>query len=300
MTRLAATIAGVTDQGKVRANNEDAVWVDPVKGLIVVADGMGGHRSGEKASSIAISAISENFDPLSAGRASGNGTGERFSAETNRLASCVKIANQAIFDAAANNPDDRGMGTTCTAAVIAHDRLSLAHVGDSRCYLVRSGTITQLTEDHSLATHQAREGVTPPEGAVAVSQNILTRALGTETDVTVDIDEHPLFAGDWLVLCSDGLDKEVHEDDILRIVLATDDPEEAVRRLIELANAGGGRDNITVAAARLDKTGLVATLRGILRLFTPARSSDGSRAKKTVLTEPRSACWNPVEVVLDA
>ena len=274
----------------------------------------GGHRSGEKASALAINSIREQFDRLSASQSAGEVTAERFSDGTNRLAFCVKLANQAIFEAARQNPEDRiqifeaarqnpedrGMGTTCTAAVIQNGRLSLVHVGDSRCYLVRRSTMTQLTEDHSLATHQARQGVPPPEGVTAMNQNILTRALGTEAEVRVDVDEHPLFSGDRLVLCSDGLDKEVQEHDLLSIILTTDDPEELVRRLINQANAAGGKDNITVAAARLDKTGLVATLSRILRLFSPEHLSDSGRTKKTDPKEPESACWAPVEVMRDA
>jgi len=300
VTRLTATIAGMTDQGRVRANNEDSVWLDPAKGLIVVADGMGGHRSGEKASSLAISSIRENFDRLSVSQSAGEIEAERFSTETNRLATCVKIANQVIFEAARQDPEDRGMGTTCTAAVIGGGRLSIAHVGDSRCYLVRRGVMTRLTEDHSLATYQATQGVPTPEEAAPVNQNILLRALGTEAKVKIDVDEHPLYSGDRLVLCSDGLDKEVKEDDILRTVLATDDPEEVVRRLIDRANAAGGQDNITVAAARLDKTGVFAAFSRILRLFSPEHSSDKARGKKTGPKEFESTCWNPVGVVRDA
>jgi serine/threonine protein phosphatase PrpC len=264
----------MTDQGRGRANNEDSVWVDQAKGLVVVADGIGGHRSGEKASTLAVSSIREHFDRLSASQSTGEVTAGRFSDETRRLAFCVKLANQAIFEAARQNPDDKGMGTTCTAAIIRNGRLGLAHVGDSRCYLVRRGVMTQLTEDHSLATHQARQGVPLPEATAAASQNILTRALGTEAEVTVDIDEHPLFPGGRLVLCSDGLDKEVEEDDLLRTVLAADDPEDVVRRLIDQTNAADGQDNITVAAARLDRTGPAAALGRILRLFSPKRSAD--------------------------
>ena len=131
------------------------------------------------------------------------------------------------------------MGTTCTAIQINEDRLSLAHVGDSRCYLIRRGEIEQLTEDHSLATEQ----------------NILTRSLGTEAQVKVDLDEHPLFPGDVLVLCSDGLDKELSSSEILQTVLENSDPPQLAQRLIEKANSAGGRDNITVAVARVDKVG---------------------------------------------
>src|SRR5688572_13213382 len=145
MTKLAIKVAGLTDQGQVRSNNEDAVWTDAELGLLIVADGMGGHQSGEKASGMAISSIPANFRQLTRASQVGEITDKSFSAETNRLAFCMKMANQMIFEAAKRYPMDSGMGTTCTAAVITGDRLSIAHVGDSRCYLIRRGQIEQLT-----------------------------------------------------------------------------------------------------------------------------------------------------------
>ena len=147
------------------------------------------------------------------------------------------------------------MGTTCTAILIKDDRLSLAHVGDTRLYLIRRGELEQLTQDHSLAMEQVRVGLISKEEAAHTNQNILTRSLGTEAQVKIDLDEHPLFPGDVLVLCSDGLDKELNSTQILQTVMETPDPKQLAKRLIEKANAAGGRDNITVAAARIDKAG---------------------------------------------
>src|SRR6185437_9262078 len=135
--KLSTKIAGLTDQGNSRPNNEDAVWADPEIGLLVVADGMGGHLAGEVASGMAVTTIPSNFKQLTKGNTSGEIADKQFSSETNRLGFCLKMANQMIFEAAKRYPQDRGMGTTCTAALISGDRLSIAHVGDSRCYLIR-------------------------------------------------------------------------------------------------------------------------------------------------------------------
>ncbi len=266
MPTLSIKIAGLTDQGKVRSNNEDAVWVDRDLNLLIVADGMGGHQSGEVASGMAISTIPANFKQLLKNGQAGEITEQRFSANTNRLAFCVKIANQLIFEASKRYPQDNGMGTTCTAALINDGRLSVAHVGDSRCYLIRRGELEQLTQDHSLVMDQVRRGlISKAEAATNSNQNILTRSLGTQPSVQVDVDEHPLFPGDILLLCSDGLGKEMSDDQVLHAALQTSDPEQLVKRLIDAANASGGRDNITVAVARVDKAGLGETIKGYFR-----------------------------------
>ena len=152
----------------------------------------------------------------------------------------MKMANQTIYEASRRYEQDSGMGTTCTAVLIKDDRLSLAHVGDSRCYLIRRGEIEQLTEDHSLAMEQVRIGLLSREEAAHTNQNILTRSLGTEAQVKIDLDEHPLFPGDVLVLCSDGLDKELSTSEILQTVLENSDPPQLAQRLIEKANSAGG------------------------------------------------------------
>jgi protein phosphatase len=266
MSKLSVKIAGFTDQGKTRSNNEDAIWLDPDLGLIIIADGMGGHQAGEIASGMAISTIPEHFKQLAKNGSAGEIADNNFSAATNRLGYCLKMANQMIFEAAKRYPQDYGMGTTCTAVAIHDDRVSIAHVGDTRCYLIRRGDLQQLTEDHSLVMEQVRHGLlSKDDEAVHTGQNILTRSLGTSPEVKIDIDEHPLFAGDVLLLCSDGLGKELSDDQVLHVVNETPDPEKLARRLIELANAAGGRDNITVAVARLEKASLGQTLKSFFK-----------------------------------
>jgi serine/threonine protein phosphatase PrpC len=263
VTKLSSQLAGLTDRGKVRANNEDAFCVDAELGLLVVADGMGGHQSGEKASSIAVSSILSSFKQLST--IDGEVIDKRFSPETNRLGFCLKIANQMIHEAAKRSLQDKGMGTTCTAACITDDRLSLAHVGDSRCYLIRREHIEQLTADHSLLMEKVRHGLITKEQASGAEQNILTRSLGTEPEVQIDLGEYPLIAGDVVVLCSDGLDKEVTNEQLLKTVMQMSDPLQLAQRLIDMANASGGRDNITVAVATIEKTGLSESIKGFFR-----------------------------------
>src|SRR4030095_10348176 len=266
MSKLALRAAGLTDQGKIRANNEDAVWVDAARGLLIVADGMGGHQAGEVASGMAISSIPGNFEQLTKTGTTGDVPDTRFSAQTNQLGFSLKMANQMIFETASRHPDVVGMGTTCTAALIADGRLSLAHVGDSRCYLIRNGQMEQLTQDHSLVMEQVRHGLlSKDDEAVQAGQNILTRSLGTEAEVKIDLDEHPLFPGDVLLLCSDGLGKELSDDQVLKMAKETPEPSELVKRLIDVANAAGGRDNITVAVARIDKADLGTLIKSFFK-----------------------------------
>lgn len=273
MPGLSAKTAGLTDPGRVRPNNEDAVWVDSELGLLIVADGMGGHQSGEVASRMAIEGIHENFRRMAQGHNSGEALNKTLSPETNRLGFCVKMANRMIFEASKRYPKDRGMGTTCTAALIHQNRMGLAHVGDSRAYLIRRGELQQLTTDHSLVMDQVRQGMlTKEEAARSKLQNILTRALGTQLEVEVDLDEHPLFPDDVLLLCSDGLFKDLTEDDILRTVQEEPDPGQLSRRLIERATEAGGRDNITVAVARIEKMGLGQAFRQFLGHFKTAEN----------------------------
>jgi PPM family protein phosphatase len=266
--QLASTLAGFTDQGKARPNNEDAVYVDSELGLLIVADGMGGHQAGEVASGMAISTIPSLFKDLAQSDTAGEAADNHFSPATNRLGHCLKMANLAIFEAAQRSPQDYGMGTTCTAAVIEDDRVGIAHVGDSRCYLVRRGELEQLTNDHSLVMEQVRSGLlSKDDKAVKSGQNILTRSLGTSPEVQIDLDEHPLFPGDVLLLCSDGLGKELSDAEVLQVVNETPDPERLARRLIDMANAAGGRDNITVAVARLDKPA-IGKIKGFFKSIT--------------------------------
>lgn len=264
--KLVIRAVGLTDQGKVRGNNEDAVWVDAEMGLLIVADGMGGHQSGEVASAMAVTTIPTNYKQLAKNNTAGEILEKRFSTVTNRLGFCLKMANQLIFEASKRYPQDHGMGTTCTAIMISDDRLSIAHVGDTRCYLVRRGEIEQLTNDHSLVMEQVRHGLlSKDDERVHTGQNILTRSMGTEQDVKIDLEEHPLFAGDLLLLVSDGVDKEMTDEQVLETVRANPDPAQLVKRLIEQCNAAGGRDNITVAVASLAKPGILESIRRFFR-----------------------------------
>jgi len=269
MKNLLVKAAGLTDQGKVRSNNEDAVLVDESRGLLIVADGMGGHQAGEVASDMAITSVNAGLEQLTRLGTGGATIDENFTTDTNRLGTAMKLANQAIFEAAKAHSQSHGMGTTCTAALISNGRLSLAHVGDSRCYLVRNGRMEQLTQDHSLVMEQVRQGLlSPDDQAVQAGQNILTRSLGTEASVRIDLDEHPLLPGDLVLLCSDGLIKELNDDQILHVAAETPDPQPLVRRLVDMANAAGGRDNIAVAVARIEKAGLGDLIKNI---FQPTR-----------------------------
>jgi serine/threonine protein phosphatase PrpC len=269
MSRLSIKVAGLTDKGKARLNNEDAVCIDANLGLLIVADGMGGHQSGEVASRMAVSSIHTHLAQLVQSGTAVETTAPRLSIDTNRLGFCFKVANESIFTAAPRDSQERGMGTTCTAALISNGILSIAHIGDSRCYLIRNGVLEQLTQDHSLVMEQVRQGlISKDDEIVKTHQNILTRSLGTEPEVMVDLEERPLFEGDVLLLCSDGLDKEVTEDQLLQTAQETSEPEDLVRRLIDMANAAGGRDNITVAVARIDTSGLGASIKNFLDRIT--------------------------------
>lgn len=229
----------------MRPNNEDAVLTNGR--LVVIADGMGGHKGGEIASGMAVATISETFAKSTL-------------AGIDRLVETFRLANKAIFEQNQLDPRGGNMGTTCTAAWINDNRVSIAHVGDTRCYLIRRGELMQLTQDHSLGQDRLRRGLISKEQAEAYDQNILTRSLGTQQEVEIDADAHPLLPGDVLLLCSDGLNKEMTDDQILKIVIETRDPQAAVTRLIDLANASGGRDNISVAVARVEKPGILESI----------------------------------------
>ena len=259
--KLAIKTAGLTDPGLVRTNNEDAVCVDDRLGLLIVADGMGGHQAGEVASGIAIKAIPDRLRQLGEDETENNG----FSHETNCLGLSFQTANQKIFEAAQRSPNDNGMGTTCTAILIKGNRFSVAHVGDTRCYLFRHGQLAQITEDHSLVMEQLKFGLISREEASQANQNVLTRSLGTHPEVKIDLDEHPLFPGDVLLLCSDGLGKELTEKQVTQIISETPEPSELVRRLVAQANAAGGRDNITVAVAHIQEAGWGDWIRRLFR-----------------------------------
>lgn len=253
-TKDSVEISGATDPGLVRKNNEDNFAVDPELGLIVVADGMGGHNSGEVASDLAAKTIVEQARKMKDGSDSGRAEGDSrgLSPRACRLELCVKTANTIIYEKGRAFPKDAGMGTTVVAALVDAKGLIVAHVGDSRAYLWREGVLTQLTDDHSLVGEQVKLGhITADQAARSSLQNILTRALGAEAEVAVDVAEHPLLPGDIVLLNTDGVNKMVTDAEVAAAVAAELQPERIVDALISKSRAAGGVDNITVVAARV-------------------------------------------------
>lgn len=246
-------IAGKTDPGKVRERNEDSITLAPELGLMVVADGMGGHNSGEVASGLAVDTIlSFAKDFLGKGRnAVPEGADKTLSPHARQLQHFIQSANTVIFEKSRAFKKDHGMGTTVVAALADDKTLTVAHVGDSRLYLLRNGHLERLTEDHSLVQDQVRHGLITQEQAEKSNlQNILTRALGTEANVKVDTSDHPVLPGDVFMLCSDGLTKMVTEPEMAKVLADSKTALEAVDTLIRMANAAGGVDNVTVAVAK--------------------------------------------------
>lgn len=214
-----------TDVGRVREGNEDSYMVN--EPLFAVADGMGGHQGGEVASKLALDTLREATDGAA-------------------LAQAVQDANRAVFEQAGQDPALAGMGTTLTAFLVDGDTLRLAHVGDSRAYLLRDGTLQRITTDHTVVEGLVEKGeLTPQEASIHPQRSILTRAIGVDGDVQVDQASIQPRPGDRLLLCSDGLTGMVDEADIQRILEEHADPQAAADALVEAANEAGGQDNIT-------------------------------------------------------
>jgi protein phosphatase len=248
--------AARTDLGRVRKNNEDCFAIDASLQLYVLSDGMGGEAQGEVASQIAVQTVLTHCLQSENSRATPvfGETSPDVSERTNRLASAIHLANRKVFDSAASNPDQRGMGATIVAAWIDAQRLSIAHVGDSRVYLLRAGSMDQLTADHSLVAEKVRVGIlTPQEADASELQSVLTRAVGTKDTVDVDTDEQVLLVGDCVLLCSDGLTRMVTDPEIASTLLTSTSAQESVDRLVDLANDNGGADNVTVIVLRIEE-----------------------------------------------
>ena len=245
---------GATDVGMVRTNNEDSYQIVPAVNLFVLADGMGGEAHGEVASSLAVETVVKHClegreDP---GATPAGKVRPDLWEKSQRLGNAVHLANEKVFASAAQNAEQRGMGATLTAAWIDDMNLSVAHVGDSRVYLLRTGVLQQLTSDHSLVAEQVRRGIlTASEAESSTMQNVLLRALGTQPQVEVDIEQVGLFPNDVLVLCSDGLTRMVTEPEIAGALQSEPDPQKAAEKLIRLANEGGGADNVTAIVVAL-------------------------------------------------
>ncbi len=253
------SFAALTDVGRLRANNEDAVRVDPAHGVAVLADGMGGYNAGEVASAMAVDIIAADLARWLA-QAEGGARDVRRAMEI-----CVDQANRAIYEAAHANDAYTGMGTTLVMAVLRDGMAVIGHVGDSRAYRWREGRLVQLTRDHSLLQEQLDIGlITAAEAAVSSNRNLVTRALGVEDTVLLELTDAPMAPGDVLLLCSDGLNDMLHDADIAAVLGSAESPHEMSQHLIELANGRGGRDNVSVIVVKAQepprKPGMMAKL----------------------------------------
>jgi protein phosphatase len=250
-------IAGKTDRGRRRQKNEDFFFVDSDLGFMIVADGMGGHAGGDVASRLATQLCTEQLK-----RALQTGHVPIFhhvqpnpslDPRSLILGDCVKFSNQAVYEAAQNNPANHNMGTTLVAALWLDDRLAVASVGDSRLYLVHGGEMKQITVDHSFVQEQIDRGLITPEDAEKSDfRNMLTRSVGVAEDVDVDVREMTVEAGDYVLLCSDGLTKMLDDDQIAAVFREGRDLQNIVDELVNRANAAGGGDNITAIVAQAD------------------------------------------------
>jgi serine/threonine protein phosphatase PrpC len=253
-----------TDIGQVRERNEDSILVDPP--VFVVADGMGGHRGGDVASRVAIETMERLADE-----------------DHGSLTEHVRRANRAVWDRSVEDQRLSGMGTTLTAVRIDGDQVTLAHVGDSRAYLLRNDALQQLTDDHTLVARMVRSGeITKAEAEVHPHKNVMTRSLGTEQNVEVDEDSIVLVDGDRLLLCSDGLTGMVAEDQIQAILENSDQPQQAADRLVKAANRAGGIDNISVVV--IDAIGDGGEASGGRRVAPPSGRTLGRWGLRAGLT----------------
>jgi protein phosphatase len=253
--RVPLDVTCLSHPGMVRTHNEDSVFVVGEAGLAVLADGMGGYSAGEVASGIAVNVVSSGLMPeLRSGRElSKVDVQSGLTHAAMLLSQQIAAANKGIYEAAQARPECAGMGTTIVAAVFFGNRVSIGHIGDSRCYRLRGEKFEQLTHDHSLLQEQIDSGqLTKEQAKYSLNKNLVTRALGIEAIVPADISEYRLELDDVYLLCSDGLTDMVEPEVVQSIVAGkrTQLPE-AAAELVELANQNGGRDNISVILARV-------------------------------------------------
>ncbi len=245
----------LTHVGLKRPLNEDSFCSNVEEGLYVVADGMGGHAHGEVASRLAVETI-EEFIKLTSGDTDVTwpyGIDETLSLNGNRLKTSIRFANQKLLEHARTSAGCEGMATTVVAVLVQDDVAEIAHVGDSRLYLVREGKIARLTSDHSWVNEQVQSGVIDSEQARNHPlRNVVTRALGGRPDLEVDVQTLEMQSGDRLLLCSDGLTTMLDDEEILRIVLGGDGGVDQTDELIQAANESGGEDNTTAILLKVD------------------------------------------------
>lgn len=245
---LSHSFCALTDPGRLRPNNEDAVRVDEVNRLIILADGMGGHQAGEVASRMAVSLMASELGPWLSGPGRQASVPEALAA----MRDCADRVNQAILRAAASRADYAGMGTTLVFGAFHGGQFLFGHVGDSRAYCWRQGRLERLTTDHTLLQRQLDAGLlTPAQAARSTGRFLLTRALGVEARVVLELRALAVAPGDLYLLCSDGLTDMLGDDRLADLLAQGGDLQAQAQRLVDGANAEGGRDNVSVVLAQL-------------------------------------------------
>ena len=245
-----------TDPGMVRGQNEDAVFANPNRGYVILADGMGGYNAGEVASGMATMFLSSELESAFAHHApceiAASG-GESFARRC--LRDKVALTNTAIYNAAASQPQYAGMGTTLVTVLFCDNRVTVAHLGDSRLYRLRGEAFCALTRDHSFLQEQIESGViSPAEARFAQNKNLVTRALGVDPEVEPEINDFPVLPGDIYLLCSDGLNDMVEDEEIrLALGMLSANPDLAATQLVQMANDNGGRDNVSVIVVKVHR-----------------------------------------------
>ncbi len=270
--QLTLEISGLTDAGVVRDHNEDSIGSAADIGLVILADGMGGHNAGEIASDMAVNGIIDSLrhsvpetDTAILDEESG------FTHGTLLIHEAIQKANNEIFEAANDQPQCQGMGTTLVAALFYNDRVTIANVGDSRLYRLRVGELEQLTSDHTLLQELVDRGFYSQEEAEAsLNRNVITRALGTEPNIQVDLQEEIVLPGDLYLLCSDGLNDMISDEKILSTLSKFGGNLDKIGEdLIRQANSEGGRDNVSVILIRpkLSRSSVSGWLNRIISWF---------------------------------
>lgn len=288
---MRAIASGLTDVGLQRDHNEDSYAVLAEYDLFIVADGMGGHRAGDVASRLATDAIAEFFRSTAQEDATWPFHFDTsLSEDENRLVTGIRVANRRIFERSIRSRDCAGMGTTVVGALYSRkkNRLFVGHVGDSRAYRVRGGVIKQLTRDHSLINDyiMAMPELTEEQRA-ELPKNVITRALGMQDSVSVDLVSDEPQVGDVYLLCSDGLSGMLTDEQIMGVVDSSNDPGEVCRRLIAKANENGGEDNITALVIRFDDN--PATVEASTPTLPPPEPESKTRTSRSPASKGRAS-----------
>jgi PPM family protein phosphatase len=249
-----------TDAGRVRSHNEDAVFIDPALGLAVLADGMGGYNAGEVASGMATTWLGTELAKAFADQAPDARQADGQSWAQTVLMREIAHANGAVYQAAQSQPQYAGMGTTLVMALFHNDAVTVAHIGDSRLYLLRDGEFRQMTRDHSLLQEQLDSGIITAEQArYSQNRNLVTRALGIDPTAEAEFRDYEVRPGDIFLLCSDGLNDMVEDEEIaLTLGTLSANLDLCATQLVDMANDNGGRDNVSVILVQVKRAFPVA------------------------------------------